>query len=42
MIYKRLRMASRLITVNSLSNKKENGTERGLLKHLGRKGGGVR
>jgi len=26
--------------MNSLSNKKENGTERGLLKHLGKKGGG--
>jgi len=33
-------MALRLITMNSLSNKKENGTERGLLKHLTKMGGG--
>jgi hypothetical protein len=31
-------MALRLITVNSLSNKKENRTERGLLKYLARMG----
>ena len=34
-------MALKLITVNSLSNKKQNRTKRTLLKHLARMGGGV-